>query len=307
MDSVLKTLTPEQRNISNSEVTSWLSCRQKYDFEFVRNLTPKQTGVPLARGTLGHYAFELYIKARLNGGDHVEAYRASQAAFTEAMSQGVTVDVVMETKFLYDRYIDHHKGWPEFELLGTEERIDLKITDEITIAIRYDAMMREVRSGKRFIMDFKYTYDFWSPQDHDTNLQMPKYIAVMNANGMEIHGGILEEVRTRKLGEEKSRDPKNLWRRTYYYPSIAKKRNSLKQHIAASLEIMDYRALSEEEREVRNIPVFNKHGACKFCNFVSLCASKVDGKDITTDIEVDFTENTYGYNKTVPTALQDLI
>lgn len=284
------------RNISNSEVTAWLTCRRQYYYAFVKELTPKQTPVPLARGTLLHLAFQRYIEGRLEDMDHDRALKYSQKAFTESMGQ-LSIDILMETKFLYERYMNFHKGWPNWRLLGAENRFDCKITDTISLPMRYDAYVEEVRTNRRLVVDWKTTYDFWSPEDHDLNGQNPKYITVMNNAGTPVDGAVLEEIRSRKLGAEKSADPKNLWRRTHYFPSTAKKRNVLKQHIAASLEIERYRALPEKEREDATIPVLNKHGACKYCNFKELCITELDGGDPSVAIEVGFVHNTYGYNE----------
>lgn len=289
----------DDRNISNSEVTAWLSCRRMYEFAFVQNLAPKATSVPLARGTLGHEAFSVYILARLDGSSHDMAMRATNETFTEAM-RNLTMDVVMETKFLFTRYMDYHQGWPDWELLGTEERIDLRLTDDFTIPIRYDLLVREKTTGKIKVGDWKFTYDFWQPHEHDLNVQMPKYITVMRANGMQVDGGFLEEIRTRPLGKEKSSDQRNLWRRTNYHPTLERSRESMRQHISASFEIMEYRSKNEDDRRAAAIPVLNKHGACKFCNFTDLCNSMLDGKtDLSVDIMSGYTENTYGYNKNI--------
>jgi hypothetical protein len=227
---------------------------------------------------------------------HEVALKFSQEVFKEAMGE-VGIEVVMETKFLYDRYMEFHKGWPNWRLLGTEQRIDCKITDTISMPMRYDAYVEEVQSNKRLIVDFKFTYDFWSPEDHDLNGQNPKYITVMNNAGTPVDGAVLEEIRTRKLGAEKSADAKNLWRRTHYFPSVAKKRSVLKQHIAASLEIERYRALDPEAMADATIPALNKHGACKYCNFKELCIIELDGGETGVAIDVGFVKNTYGYNK----------
>lgn len=283
------------RNISNSEVISWLSCRLQYDFAFMQNLTPKETPTPLSRGTLGHEAFQRYVETRLEGFNHSQALNAPKQVFLNAMKE-LTPDVVLETKFLFDRYMEHHKGWPEWTLLGAEQRHDLPITEELAIPMRYDILVKENRTNKILVGDFKFTYEFWQPYEHDLNPQLPKYIQILNNNGIEVHGGFLEEIRTRPLGKDKSNDPKNLWRRTHYYPSIARKRNLLRQHVAASIEIEQYRSLSREDQLATAQPVLSKHGACKYCNFKDLCASKLDGGDLTVAIQLDYTQNTYGYN-----------
>lgn len=294
-------LAPLVRNVSNSEVTAFLSCKRMYRYAFTYNLEPKDRSkmYALDRGTLGHLAFEVYITIRLEGGSHAQALKAVREMFMRELASGsASIELVNEVRFLWERYMQFHDGWPDWNLLGTEQRLDLKLTDTLSFPIRYDLYIEEKRTGRRLIGDFKFTYDFWSPEDHELNGQMPKYIAVLRANGFRCDGGFLEEVRTRPLGKEKSADRKNLWRRTTYVPSIAKQQSVLRQHVAASLEIESFRALSEEEQRKHAIPVLNKHGACKYCNFKSLCNSENEGKkDLTPDMSIDYQENTYGYNK----------
>lgn len=294
-------LIDESRNISNSEVTTFLSCKRMYDYAFITNLAPKETSNPLARGGLGHEAFEHYGLARIDGSSHEDALNAGTAVFERATaSRDYKIDVVMETLFLWNRYMGFHNGWPNWKILGVEQRHELPITETINLVMRYDLYVQDLSTGKYLIGDYKFTYDFWSPSDHDINGQMPKYIAVMQANGLRVDGGFLEEIRTRKLGADKSADPKNLWRRSAYYPSGARKRSMLHQHVAASLEIQKHRALTDDERSNVSIPVLNKHGACKFCNFKDLCNSQLEGKtDLSVDIRSSYVQNTYGYNKQV--------
>ncbi len=293
------------RKISNSEVTAWLTCRQQYYFAFFKNLAPKDTPMALARGTLGHLYFQNYCEMRLQGATHERALAHAADTFTSAAGM-LDMGTILQTKMLCDRYMAYHKGWPEWEIIDVEKQIDLKLTEDVTFPIRYDLMVKEVKTDKVIMVDYKFTYDFWRPEDHSLNGQMPKYIAVMNANGITVHGGAIEEIRTRDLAAAKASDPKNTWRRTHYMPTYDKKKNVLKQHIAASLEISDYWDKSEEDREAATIPVLNKHGACKYCNFKNLCISKLDGvNDLSVAMSEDFVQNTYGYNE--QTKLEELL
>lgn len=298
------------RNISNSEVTTFLTCRQMYDFAFVRNLQPKKTAKALDRGTLGHLSFQYYIEARLNEANHEQALRGAEKAFLEAGAAGVPVEIILETQYLTQRYHEFHQGFPEWKFLGTEQKASIPITDEIVLPITYDLYCEEIESGRKLIGDWKFTFRFWAAVEHSLNGQMPKYITVMQKNGFQIDGGFIEQIRTEKLGKEKSADHRNLWKRTMYYPTGITRRNMLKQHIATSLEIMEYRSLGDAEREAKTIPVLNKHGACKYCNFKELCASKLQGGDIDHFIKTDFIQNSYaeGYNPTeLEPDIKDLI
>lgn len=288
---------PKPRNVSNSEVTTFLSCKRQYEYAFVDELEPLDTSTPLARGTTFHLGMELYWKARIQGASHNEAMKAAEVAFC-SVPEGFTLVQVMEAQALWFRYMNYHAGFPDMRPIGTEEQYDLDLTSTLKMTIRYDLYFQSISTGRYAILDYKTSYDFWSNEDHDLNGQMPKYIACMQANNFRVDEGFLEEVRTRKLGAEKASDPKNLWRRTRYNPSAARKKSLLHQHIAASLEIEKHRALDELERKMVSIPVLNKHGACKYCNFKALCISELDGKtDLTVDKRVGFKQNTYGYNK----------
>ncbi len=302
-----ETVTPTPRNISNSEVTAFLSCKRMYNYAFVLNLAPKVTPAPLARGTIGHLAFQYYVEARLNGASHEQAMKASERAFVEAMKSGTDTGVVLNAQFLFNRYMGFHNGWPEWKLLGTEQRHFIPISPTLNFPIRYDLYLEEIGSGKRKILDFKFTYDFWTPYDHDINAQMPKYIAVMQSNGLRVDGGILEEIRTRELGKEKSADPRNLWRRTRYEPSRSRTRSVLRQQVVTALQIERHRALPPAEREGESIPIYNKHGACKFCNFKDLCNSQTEGAteaDLAVAIREHYVNNDYSTQQQV---MEDLL
>lgn len=289
--------TPKARNISNSEVTTFLSCRRQYEYAFMLELAPKVTPTPLSRGTLFHYAMELYWRARMSGKVHSEAYDFATEAFINP-SEPTSMEVIMETQFLWTRYMNHMNGFPGWVPLGTEVQHDLVLTSGINMTMKYDLYFFDENDSKYYILDYKTSYEFWSYDDHDLNAQMPKYIAILQANGIKCDGGYLEEIRTRNLSAANQRDPKNLFKRTRYVPSNAKKRAVLAQHVAASLEIERFRNTPPEERKHLAIPVLNKHGACKYCNFKDLCNSELEGKtDLSVDIRTGYTQNTYGYNK----------
>lgn len=291
--------TTPVRNISNSEVTCWLSCRRQYRYAFLLELAPKETPEPLARGSIGHQFFEFYWRARMEGFNHEKSVQAGNEAFKNPVEQ-TSIDVVMKTQFFCHRYINAHEVeyTQRWKPLGVEQRYDLPLTNSLNMAIKYDLFLQDLQTDKNYILDYKFAYDFWTPEDHDTNGQMPKYIAAMQANEFKVDGGYLEEIRTRELGAEKQKEARNLWRRTHYNPSYYRKQSVLKQHVGASLEIEQFRALPAEEQEAKALPVLNKHGACKFCNFKNLCNSELEGAtDLSVAIRVGYQQSTYGYNK----------
>lgn len=282
------------RNISNSEVTTFLSCKRQYDFAFIDELTPLKTADPLARGTGFHYAMELYWNARIAGKSHDDAYYDAELKGFAELPEGWSLDMLMAAQFLWRRYMNFHNGFPGWKPIGTEVKLTVVLTPSLSMSIKYDFYYFDETKNKFILLDWKLSYDFWKDEDHELNGQMPKYIAALQRNGFKVDEGCLAEIRTRSLGKDKSADPKNLWRFTRYNPSTAKKRAVLQQHISAAMQIEKHRALPPEERKLESIPVLNKFGACKYCNFTSLCTSMLEGKqDLSVDIRVGFKHNDY--------------
>lgn len=282
------------RNVSNSEVTTFLSCKRQYNFAFIENLAPKNTSDPLARGSAFHNAMEIYWNLRMQGMAHAEAMAEALNRGFAVLPEGWSLDMLMHAQFLWTRYMNFHDGFPDWEPLGTEIKLTVPLTPSLTISIQYDFYFRNIRTGKFILLDWKVTYEFWKDEDHSLNGQMPKYIAVLQANGYPVDEGCLAEIRSRNLGKDKASDPRNLWRFTRYNPSYDKKRQVLAQHITASMAIERHRNLSPEDRDIESIPVLNKHGACKFCNFTDLCMAMLEGRrDLSVDIRVGYIHNDY--------------
>lgn len=280
-----------QRNISNTEVTTYLTCRRMYFYQFILELQPKKLGKPLLRGIIFHEVMEIYWKARLNGMNHLQSMAEAQKKFADITVES-PVDVLMEVQVIWTRYMEAHNGWPNWRPLGAEETIKIPISDTLTFTFKYDFYYQDLETGAYYVLDYKLTYDFWTEWEHKLNAQMPKYIAGMQSAGFRVDGGMLEEVRTREV---KTTDK---WRSTPYHPSAYKIRGFITQHIDASMEIEAFRALPTAEQKKDALPVLNKFGACKFCNFRDLCEAEVAGEtDISGMIAVGYEQSTYGYNQ----------
>jgi hypothetical protein len=154
------------RNISNSEVTTWLSCRRQYKYAHYFNLEPKVMGTPLYRGNVGHEALQRYTEARLDGKSHDDAMKHALEVFSFQLSRNPDrIAEILQTQNIFVRYMGFHKGWPEWKLLEPEQKFEVPLTEDFKMVIRYDAKIEEIRTGRRLIGDYKFTYDFWSPED----------------------------------------------------------------------------------------------------------------------------------------------
>lgn len=292
IDAFSKPVVP--RNVSNSEVTTFLSCKRQYNFAFIENLAPKVTSDPLARGSAFHNAMDIYWKKRIAGKDHDTAFNEALVEGFAVLPEGWSLEMLMHAQMLWTRFMMYHNGFPEWRPLGTEIKLTVPMTPTLNISIQYDFYYQNLETQKYILLDWKITYEFWKNSDHALNGQMPKYIAVLQANGFQVDEGSLAEIRSRPLGKDKASDPRNLWRFTRYNPSTAKKQQVITQHVSTALAIERHRALSPADRDAESIPVLNKFGPCKYCDFVPLCEAMLEGRrDLSVDIRVDYIHNTY--------------
>ena len=95
------------RNISNSEVSTWLSCRNKYRYAFDLDLEPKKRSDPLTRGTIGHDALDVYYKTLQAGVEptHVRAMDAATKRLGTIMSQpDAPFDLILDVRRILELY-----------------------------------------------------------------------------------------------------------------------------------------------------------------------------------------------------------
>ena len=284
----------EARRISNSEVGTWLTCKAKYRFAFDMKLEKINKSEALNRGILGHEVLEQYYSCLRDGMSHdagvVVAVNYLQTVMIDHPEQA---DMCMELHTLLTRFWDYWRGNPDWKILETESAYDLEITEQFTMPMRLDLLVQEIATGKIYLVDHKFCYDFWNEDDIALSPQFAKYVGALRANGIVVDGCILNQVRYRKL---KDNDPEKSFKHTYVKPSDAKIKNTIKEHIQSSVEIVAYRDNTIEERERLSVKVLNKM-VCKGCDYKNLCMSELDGGEIDFLIENEYKPNSYDYNK----------
>jgi hypothetical protein len=207
-------------------------------------------------------------------------------------------DSVFQAKILCSVYFAHYGDeWASFEIIDAERSVELPISEEFSMPLRYDLYYIDKRTGKYVLSDYKTTYDFWPDYRIKLSPQFPKYFAAFRANDMPVDVCRLDQIRTRwkKVGD---RTFDELFKRTTVTPSKAKIRAVLKQHILASQKISEFRALPDEVRPQVAIPSLH-WSICQMCDYKSLCAAEMDGLDDVSKnalLATEYRTNTYDYN-----------
>lgn len=285
----------DMRRISNSEVSTWLTCRRRYYYEFDLNLEPNRQGAALGRGVMLHDVLALYYERLKAGCSHTTAVADARARLQTYMANaGFAVDTVMEVDRLLQGYWNYYQGDPDWEILEVETGYDLPLTDDYQYALRLDLLVRSRSTGHTILVDHKTAYDFWSEDDLDLNPQFPKYIGALRLNGIHVDKALLNQIRTRKL---KNPGPEDLFRRTVYKPSVAKVREAIREQVISSQDIVRHRMLPLEVRRDQSPRSLNKM-VCRNCDVKPLCMSEFDGGDIKHMVANDYKQRTYGYNNT---------
>lgn len=281
------------RNISNSEVGAWLSCRNKYRYAFDLDLEPKRRSEPLTRGTIGHDALDVYYKNLQAGKSHEGARDLATQRLSYLMAdRDAPIDLIMDVRRILELYWAYYEGDSNWEILEVEEMHNLPLNEDYSMPTRLDLLVRDKTENKIVLVDHKFYYDMPNADKLSLNVQFPKYIGALASAGIKVDYCLLNVLRYRKMKNPALSD---LFKRHKVTVSPAKIRRALSTHILASQEITEYRSLPDAVRPSRAIPVFNDL-VCKHCDFASLCQSEFDGGNIDYLIETDYQKNSYGYN-----------
>jgi CRISPR/Cas system-associated exonuclease Cas4 (RecB family) len=284
----------DPRRISNSETSAWFKCKTSYYFAFVMKIEKIKRSEALTRGIIGHEILADYYSVLKETKSHDTAVHSAQSFMLRwVMDNPDDTNIVMELKTLLERYWGYWGGHPDWEILHVEDAFDLEITADFQMPMRLDLLVKEVSTGRIYLVDHKFCYDFWSQDDITLSPQFAKYVAALKANGINVDGCLLNQIRYRKM---KDPDPTKYFKMTADKPSQSRINVNLSNHVKASLEITDYRNLPEDQMKAATTQVLNKM-VCKSCDFKQLCISQLDGGELEFAIETEFQPNTYDYNK----------
>lgn len=290
------------RNISNTEVFTWNSCRRKYWYEFILAIEPNQMGDSLRRGLLFHEVMASYyqflkdwdLQGRpMNDMRHESAVVFAKNHMAEFVREAKTYtleDITIITR-LTTGYWNFYQGDPEWIIEEVETPYEVAVGDH-NFSFRVDMIVRRRDNGMRILVDHKTAYNFWSGDDLALSGQFPKYVDALKRLGVHIDLCILNQVRSREL---KNPTMDQLFKRTPQKPTHAKKQRAAKEQVVASQEIVAYRRLPLEVQEDKATRVLNKQ-VCKYCDVKPLCMAEFDGGDATVMMNRDFKPRTYGYN-----------
>lgn len=285
--------------VSNTQISTKNLCERQHHYRFVQNGTgiePSYLAVntPLGTGLLGHSALEAYYTVIKDGGSAKDALVAAKEILTfevirlitdepEQFEQLARVNHLLQ---LLEAYAEHYRNEP-FKVLEVEKVFSTSITPDISYGMKTDILVEYTRGdlrGELAVWDHKFVFNFKSEAELNLDVQLPKYIKVLQDNGYPVRRGVFNQLRYREMKDptfeqlfkrSKLPDPKQI-----EIDTIWDEQKDTAEEIAAGIP---------KPRRTQHMLT------CKYCPFTGICKTELMGNDISTTIKAEFRPTTYGY------------
>lgn len=274
-------------SVSHSETDSYLLCRRKHFYGYVKGLKRIGESDSLTRGTAGHAVLEAFYTAiREHGGDNQEkqfaafdkALEAADAKLTELEAEGVgDSDRSMSLRsMLFDYYFPNEPYVrSKWTILAVEKEFALEYDEEgstypfVVDVIAIDPQHRTV------VIDHKFVYDFYTADASDLQPQIPKYIGALRALGFKVDYGQYNMVRYRKIKEPKA---EQIVGQLDVTPNGVRVQTTFIEQIGIAKELRDRKELPVEVQDATAYRTANKM-VCQSCSFADLCKAELQGQN----------------------------
>jgi hypothetical protein len=258
-------------------------------------------GPALVRGLVGHSALDAFYEAKKAGYTHEDAKDAAFDVITDKLSWIVSnwpdditlIKVVSKVKEMLSGYFFLYRH-DDFIIHEVEKFFSAPINDTDLYGMRLDLLIEYTSGefrGDFVVVDHKFVYNFKTPKELKMDGQLSKYVKTLRQNGYVVTKGMFNQLRYRELKDPSYDD---LFKRTIVKAGIVRANNIWKEQAKCTTEISKVKAQSKEEwseTATRNLSPF----VCKYCHFVELCDTELNEQNISSALQANFQQNTYGY------------
>lgn len=269
--------------VSHSEAEAWLLCERRHYYGYALGIQRVETSEALARGTLGHSVWEEYF-TRIKGGHPQNIAAKNAMEFLRDQMDGRNSALVDEIAKLFGFFVqaDLFRGW---DILAVEKEFVCQITDDLALPFVVDAVMRD-KERKTCVVDWKFTYDFYSQRHVSMMPQIPKYIGALRLEGFKVDYGLYGMMRTRKLSAANN-VAANKIQTIQFVPTDTRINRTLFEQRTVSEEILERKALPLHEQSLKAKRVSNKL-ICNSCSFLSICTAELDGTNAALVLKTEY-------------------
>jgi hypothetical protein len=181
--------------VSYSEIDTYRQCRHKHQLAYLEGWTPDGTSPALARGTAFHAILEGHYATLAPDGAISGISPEVRALEVKAARSGPDEEVEL-LEWMYDGYTKHWGDDPHWEIVATEQKLDLPLPGGVVLHATIDLIVRWQDS--LWIVDHKTCKNLPKERELDLDDQLAIYIAVCRANDLYVKGGINNSIRTQR-------------------------------------------------------------------------------------------------------------
>lgn len=286
--------------ISNSEVGDFASCQAKHFYKYGLKLRLKRFDSPLQMGIIGHEMAAAFMRSLRDGSEFPEAMEAADTVYDDW--QDFPVDRKAAVFLGGGRMMKWFQTfWKSpWEVIGVEEKVETHVDAgdfEYIFPLRYDVLVKfndGKHKGKRALVDWKWTYDFWRPQKLQTYVQLSKYRWAINREIPDelleapVALGVVAQIRYRT-------DARDLFSFEEIDANWTRENNAMAQHTKFARQIIRFRNMPRKDwhdQVSRSLGT----SACDYCHYQNICTDEVNGRDPSGWLIDYVTEYKYGYN-----------
>lgn len=282
----------EPRRTSHSEVESYLKCERRHYYSYGLEIQEKHTNENLERGILVHHGLAEYYLALKEGYGHDRGVTAAINALSGLYQTSTAYDptkLYTQALALLGWYFDHYKDEAEeIEVLEVETDYLIALTDDYSLPVKVDLIYRYMSSQKIVVADHKVLGDFYTQDDADLKPQLPKYMAGLLTNKMNVDQLEYNQLRHRNTNDNKA-DPGLRFVRLPVEVTAARVRRTAEEQIRAANRISRLRSMSLSEWSKS---VLRNPDACRGCPFKMICTADLNGRPTEDLIEFEYRPKT---------------
>lgn len=256
---------------SHSEVDLRNKCHRAWFYGYSMEIESVEQAKPLRRGILGHEGLQVYFNALKDMNPNAkELARDHVIALTNQYPERYATSLA-EVLRAYEFFFEASPFWG-WEILEVEKTYMLRINDDLEVPVIVDLIAQD-RFGDIWVIDNKFMYDFPNGVESEILPQLPLYMGIARANGIDVSKAGYSVLRTRNLNTPTAATMYQFIRVEITQERID--RNFIEHALVSArifedkqkpIEVQSYEAIRTKQPKV-----------CGMCDFSTICLAELNG------------------------------
>ena len=206
-----------------------------------------------------------------------------EEGYEDASNRAVLYEILFDKEWGYfaNEFMVNN-GW---RVLAVEQEFNLLYNEQTDSRYPFVVdMIMEDKDGKIVVIDHKFVYDFYTPEQTDLQPQIPKYIGALRAMNYPVAYGAYNMLRTRKL---KTPAADSMQYFMILKPNKDRVLNTFMEQLGVAAEIQALKELPIEEQSKRAYRTANKM-VCQSCSFRDICSTELMGGNTELMLKTEY-------------------